>query len=151
MNIGDDATEKFLDQVLAAANICRQHLANKIPIKWLTQKQWREYNNATNCLICTKSFIYLLTCIMSADKKICSHDYLTGEFRGPAHNACNLNYRNDPKKVKIPCIIHNLKGIVSMLFSGIVSKLFSWLLVDDSYFYDSHLDSYFLFTSYPAN
>ena len=84
-------------------------------------------------------------------KKICSHDYLTGEFRRPAHNACNLNYRIDPKKVKIPCIIHNLKGIVSMLFSGIVSKLFSWLLVDDNYFYDSHLDSYFLFTSYPAN
>ena len=62
VNIGDDATEKFLDQVLAAATICRQHLANKIPMKRLTQEQWREYNNATNSLILTKPF-------MSADKK----------------------------------------------------------------------------------
>ena len=62
VNIGDDATEKFLDQVLAAATICRQHLANKIPMKRLTQEQWREYNNATNSLIFTKPF-------MSADKK----------------------------------------------------------------------------------
>ena len=62
VNIGDDAAEKSLDQVLAAATICRQHLANKIPMKRLTQEQWREYNDATNCLICSKPFI-------PADKK----------------------------------------------------------------------------------
>ena len=62
VNIGDDAAENFLDQGLAAASICRQHLANKISTKWLTQEQWREYNNATNCSICAKPF-------NSADKK----------------------------------------------------------------------------------
>ena len=108
MNITNDATEKFLEQVLATATICRQHLANKIPMKRLTQEQWREYNNATNCLICTKPF-------MSADKKVCNHDHLMGEYGGLAHNVCNLNYHINPKKVKIPYIIHNLKGIVSML------------------------------------
>ena len=61
VNIRDDAAEKFLDQVLAAATICRQHLANKIPMKRLTQEQWREYNNATNCSICPKP-------LMPADK-----------------------------------------------------------------------------------
>ena len=55
VNIGDDAAEKVLDQVLAAATICRQHLANKIPMKRLTQEQLGECNNTTNCLICTKS------------------------------------------------------------------------------------------------
>ena len=108
VNIGDDALEKFLDQVLAAATICRQHLANKIPMKRLTQEQWGENKNATNCLICTKPF-------KSADKKVCDHDHFTGKYRAPAHNTCNLNYCIYPKKVKIPCIIHNLKGIVSML------------------------------------
>ena len=78
VNIGDDAAEKFLDQALAAATICRQHLTNKITMKRLTQEQWREYNNATN------SF-------MSADKKVRDHDHLTGECRGPAHNIRNLN------------------------------------------------------------
>ena len=108
VNIADDATEKFLDQVLAAATICRQHLANKIHMKWLTQEQWRQYNNTTNCSICAKPF-------KSADKKVHDHDHLTGEYRGPAHKACNLNYHIDPKKASIPCIIHNLEGIVSML------------------------------------
>ena len=42
VNLGDDAAEKFLDQVLAAAAVCRQHLANKIPMKRRTQEQWRE-------------------------------------------------------------------------------------------------------------
>ena len=56
VNIGDDAAEKFLDQVFAAATICRQHLV-KIPMKRLTQEQWREYINATNCSICTKPFM----------------------------------------------------------------------------------------------
>ena len=70
VNIGDNAAEMFLDQVLAAATICRQHLANKIPRKWLTQEQWREYSNATNCSICIKPF-------MSTDKKVCNHNRLT--------------------------------------------------------------------------
>ena len=94
VNIGNDATEKFLDQVLAAATICRQYLTNKILMKWLTQEQWREYNNVTSCSICTKPF-------MSEDKKVCDHDHLTGEYRGPALNACNLNYRINPKKMKM--------------------------------------------------
>ena len=62
-----------------------------------------ETSHHMNWSICDKPF-------KSADKKVRYHNHLTGEYRGPAHNACNLNYRIDPKKVKIPCIIHNLKG-----------------------------------------
>ena len=76
----------------------------------LTHKQWREYNNANDFSICAKLF-------KSADKKVHNHDHLKGEYRGPAHNARNLNYRSDPKKVKIPCIIHNLKGILFLYYS----------------------------------
>ena len=85
VNVGDDTTEMFLDQVLATATICGQHLANKILMKLLTQEQWREYNNATNCSICAKPF-------KSADKRVRNHNHLTYEYRGPDHNACNLNY-----------------------------------------------------------
>ena len=56
VNIGDEAAEMFLDQVLAAATICRQHLANKTHMKQLIQQQWSKYNNATNCSICAKPF-----------------------------------------------------------------------------------------------
>ena len=47
VNIGDDATEKFLDQALAAATICRQHLANNIPMKQLTEEQWNNTKSNT--------------------------------------------------------------------------------------------------------
>ena len=60
VNIGDDATEKFSKHVLAPAIIC---------MKWLTQEQWRQYDNATNCTICIKPF-------KSVDKKIHDHDNL---------------------------------------------------------------------------
>ena len=43
INMGDDAAEKFLEQAFTAATICRQHLANNVPMKRLTQEQWREY------------------------------------------------------------------------------------------------------------
>ena len=61
-------------------------------------------------LICAKPF-------KSEDKKVCDHDHLTGEYRGPAHNSCNLNYPIDQKKVKISCIIHNLKGILFLCYN----------------------------------
>ena len=115
VNICDDATEKFLDQVLVAATICRQQLANKIPMERMSQEQWREYNNVKDCPICTKPF-------KSANKKVCDHNHLTGEYRGPAHIACNLNYRINPKKVKVPCIIHNLKGILFLCYSFFHSR-----------------------------
>ena len=54
-------------------------------MKWLTQEQWSEYNNATNCSICTKP-------LNPADKKVLYHNHLTEEYRCPAHNTCNLNY-----------------------------------------------------------
>ena len=105
VNMEDDTAEKCLVQVVATATICRQRLANKIPMKPLTQEQWREYNNTITCSICTKPF-------KSADQKVRDHDHLTGKYRGLAHN---LNYSINPKKVKTLCIIHHLKGILSML------------------------------------
>ena len=38
------------------------------------------------------------------------HCLITGEYRGAAHNACNLKLRIYPKSVVIPVIAHNLKN-----------------------------------------
>ena len=82
-------------------------------------------------MICAKPF-------KSADKNVCYHNYLTGKYRGPAHNEYNLNYRIDQKKVKITYIIRNISGIIFLCYSYF------------HYFYgfrDSDCDSYFLFYS----
>ena len=38
-----------------------------------------------------------------------------GKFRRAAHSTCNLQYRINPDRVKIPVIIHNLKNYDSHL------------------------------------
>ena len=35
------------------------------------------------------------------------HDHFNGNYRGAAHQLCNLNYK---KSAKIPCFFHNLTG-----------------------------------------
>ena len=57
------------------------------------------------------------------------HNHLTGEYRGPAQNACNLNYHINPKNVKIPCIIHNIKGILFLFYSYFHDCLFLKLVL----------------------
>ena len=106
VNIGDDTVQKFLEQVLAAATICRQYLVNNIPRKRLTQEQWREYNNAANCSINAKPF-------KSTDTKVRDHKHLIDEDRGPAHNACNLNYHFRA----VFCLISKLFNLCKLIFN----------------------------------
>ena len=100
---GEDAAENFLDRIMHDATEIRQILKIKTAMKKLTSDQKREYGECTKCHICMKE-------IRAADKKVRDHCHLTGEFRGAAHNSCNLLYRIKPDNVKIPCVMHNLKG-----------------------------------------
>ena len=43
------------------------------------------------------------------------HCHITGKYRVPAHQVCNLNYKIDPTRWKIPVVIHNLRGYDSHL------------------------------------
>ena len=49
-------------------------------------------------------------------KKVRDHDHISGEFRGAAHNICNLvEGVKNTKKYKVPVFFHNLKGYDSHL------------------------------------
>ena len=50
-----------------------------------------------------------------ADCKVMDHDHITGEFRGIAHNSCNLKMMVSTKKTKIPVVFHNLREYDSHL------------------------------------
>ena len=72
-----------------------------------------------HCHICDKAFKQNIAhchregeeqCDLCPDVIVRDHCHITGEFRGPAHQACNLNYRIDPRRWKLPILFHNLRG-----------------------------------------
>ena len=63
-----------------------------------------------NCYVCDKAI---------DNPKVKDHCHITGKFRGPAHDSCNINYKV-PKF--IPIIFHNLEGYDSHLFIKQIGK-----------------------------
>jgi len=54
------------------------------------------------------------------DKKVRDHCHYSGEFRGAAHNQCNLLFR---KPEHVPVIFHNLAGYDSHLLIKRLGKM----------------------------
>ena len=54
--------------------------------------------------------------------KVRDHCHLTGYYRGPSHQECNLNYRINPDKMQIPCFFHNLKHYDAHLLIAAAKK-----------------------------
>src|SRR5258705_4207726 len=57
------------------------------PMNPLTERQQEDHDAADACYICRNEF-------SEENKKIYEHDHYTGEYRGPACNNCNLQYKN---------------------------------------------------------
>ncbi|XP_031781108.1 uncharacterized protein LOC116416500 [Nasonia vitripennis] len=73
----------------------------------LTASEREEFERARVCHICRKPF-------SAKDTKVKDHCHLTGRYRGPAHNKCNINY-NDSRTIP-RVIFHNLSGYDCHLF-----------------------------------
>ncbi|XP_043463981.1 uncharacterized protein LOC122499598 [Leptopilina heterotoma] len=70
------------------------------PMQPLTLEQLTDFRNDNTCHICNKK-------IANGDVKVRDHNHLTGEYRGAAHQDCNVNYHESPT---IPVVFHNLSG-----------------------------------------
>ena len=84
------------------------------PLK-LTKKEQLSFDKAETCHICSKEL---------KDDKVRDHCHFTGQYRGAAHNSCNLQCR---KPLILPVVFHNLQGYDAHLFikqlSGIQGEL----------------------------
>ena len=110
---GPDAAEHFLKALQNEADsIVKELLVPKAAI--ITNEVLKEYNSATVCHICEEP--------LNGDK-VLDHDHITGLFRGPAHNACNLKLRINRHKLKIPVVFHNLRGYDSHLIMQSIGAL----------------------------
>lgn len=111
--IGKSTIHKFFDSLNKDANAIEAIIcADPIPMEPLTEEEEKEHWAAKNCFICEKPFN---DC---GYNRVHDHDHFTGEYRGPAHDYCNLlftyhkqgNMGDKGWNYKIPIVFHNLQG-----------------------------------------
>ncbi|XP_066583784.1 uncharacterized protein [Prorops nasuta] len=113
---GTDCIEWFVRELESVVQIVSYRLKTVVPMSILSvSESLRQYSDP-NCHICKKPFLPNQLRIRDHD-----HDHLTGKYRGPAHNNCNLNFKNSHV---IPIIFHNLSGYDShFIFEAIANLL----------------------------
>ena len=78
---GKDAAEVFINRL-------KKDISKKM--EDLTPEQQDQYDNATTCWICNGEFT---EDDEEKNYKVRENNHHTGEFRGAAHNLCNLSHR----------------------------------------------------------
>ena len=110
----EQLSKKFLEKVLSLGNELYHIISNHHELIQWDNLEKEEFLNSWICHICEKP-------IGNQFDKVADHDHLTGRFRGPAHNSCNLNYNFD--KLKIPVVLHNYRGYDSKMIMQDIGKL----------------------------
>ncbi|CAH3027156.1 unnamed protein product, partial [Porites evermanni] len=77
----------------------------------MNSKTQKEFNESVNCHICSCEL---------GDDRVRDHCHFTGEYRGAAHNKCNLMCK---KPRILPVIFHNLQGYDAHLFIKQLAKI----------------------------
>ena len=77
----------------------------------LTPTEQKSFEKAVNCHICNKEL---------REDTVRDHCHFTGQYRGAAHNSCNLKCR---KPLILPVIFHNLQGYDAHLFIKQLARL----------------------------
>ena len=103
MYTGVDALSHFLHELMKDSdNIFKEYI--KKPKEMLfTSVNKHEFDNVTECHICNEAF-------KDGEEKVRYHYHIMGTFRGAAHNRCNLNYKINARRWKLPVFFHNLRG-----------------------------------------
>ena len=101
---GENAVYKFMENMLEEVDWCKQTMEEQFnkPLV-MTEEDEVDFQKATKCHICDRQY-------QGKDIRVRDHCHITGEFRGSAHQDCNLKLQINPDKIKIPVFFHNLKG-----------------------------------------
>ena len=101
---GEKAVYKFMENMLNEVRYCKNVMKkcfNK-PLK-MTKDDEDRFQKADKCHICDKEY-------NKTDKRVRDHCHITGQYRGSAHQDCNLKLRINPAEIKVPVVFHNLRG-----------------------------------------
>lgn len=107
---GPDAADRFI-QCLLAEEEQIQEIVKHVKPMIITQQQEVQFQKATVCFICNKSL---------GKDKVRDHCHLNGNYRGAAHNACNLQYKLTNK---VCVVMHNCRGYDQHLLTSSIGKI----------------------------
>ena len=103
---GRNVVDTFFNNIIEEEQRIKDILKNPQPMR-LTHEEEQEFYQADDCHICNQP--------LGIDR-VRDHDHLTGDYRGAAHNECNLalKYKKVNDKMVfsfvIPVVFHNLRG-----------------------------------------
>ena len=112
---GKDCVEKFVEYIEEEVKRLYATFPQQ-PMTKLTDVLKREHEAAEKCHICLKEFND------PRNRKVRDHCYYSGEYRGAAHNNCNLKYKIPDH---IPIVFHNLSGYDAHLFIKELGRKFN--------------------------
>ncbi|XP_055325648.1 uncharacterized protein LOC129579533 [Sitodiplosis mosellana] len=102
-----DSVEWFITELKEIAHGVARLFDKNTPMLPLTEDDRYTFHDPNAlCTICGNIF-------EANDIRVHDHCHLTGRYRGPAHQACNLQFQDSHV---VPVIMHNLSGYDSHLF-----------------------------------
>ena len=101
---GESTVYKFMEKMLEEVEYCKAVIKKHFnkPLV-MTEVDEQHFKTMDGCQICGEKYT-------DKDVRVKDHCHITGEFRGSAHQECNLKLRIKPEDIKIPVIFHNLHG-----------------------------------------
>ena len=110
-NDSDNIAEVFVNKLVEVTKSIYNDYYRRPKSLRLTRAEQKSFDEAESCHICKKE--------LNGDK-VRDHCHFTGEYRGAAHNKCNLICR---KPKILPVIFHNLQGYDAHLFIKQIASL----------------------------
>ena len=111
---GENAVFIFLENLLKENKEIQEVIKTQFHKKIkMSKEQEEEFQRSTNCHICGGNLMN------QKGKTVRDHCHITGEYRGPAHEICNLQL---VISTRVPVIFHNLKGYDSHFIMQEIGK-----------------------------
>ena len=107
----DNVAKIFIDKLVETTKAIYDDFYKKPKPMIINTTVQKDFNNAVNCHICGNKL---------GSDRVRDHCHFTGEYRGAAHNHCNLMCR---KPKVLPVIFHNLQGYDAHLFIREIAKV----------------------------
>ena len=104
--LGYDNVEWFVKEVIKLENKMAFYFKNTRKDIIMTKENEEDFKNINICRFCEKEIL---------SDKVCDHCHLTGKYRGPAHNTCNLNVKQKDSHF-IPFAFHNFSNYDCHMF-----------------------------------